>query len=325
MDPQTMNQAVNPMPSPDTVLDHLRARVYGQAEALAPVVRAYTLWSAGLAGLDKPVSAFLMLGPTGVGKTLTVEALAEILHGDSRKMIKVHCAEYRHSHEVSRLIGAPPGYIGHKETAPRLSQRKILEARSRDCPLVLVLFDEIEKAHPDLWDLLLGVLDKGELHLGDGSAADLRQCMVFLTSNVGAREAAGAAGFRSQPRQTAEGAARRLFSPEFRNRLTATLSYRALTGPDMGSIAGLELERCATRLRDSQGLFLSLDRRVAGMMAEACHRDTAFGARPMRRAIEELLELPVAHLLLEGRVRTGDEVTVAVRRGHLVLERMDSL
>ena len=146
--------------------------------------------------------------------------------------------------------------------------------------------------------------------------------MFFLTSNVGAREASTAAGFRTQPRQAAESAARRLFSPEFRNRLTATLTYRSLNGQDLGAVAGLELERCATRVRESQGLFLTMDRRVAAVMAEACHRQAGFGARPIRRAIEQLLELPLAHLLLEGRLRTGDEVAVAVRRGQLAFETM---
>src|SRR5258706_7095298 len=209
---------------PAVVLRQMRECVHGQDEALEAIVRAYTLWAAGLAGLDKPVAAFLLLGPTGVRKTLTVEAMAEALHGDCRKLIKIHCDEYRHSHEVARLVGAPPGYIGHKETQPRLSQRRVQEARSRNCPLVVVLFDEIEKAHPDLWDLLLGVLDKGDLHLGDGSAADLRQAIIFLTSNVGSREAGATTGFHPPARQVAGGAARRLISPGFRNRLTDQLA-----------------------------------------------------------------------------------------------------
>lgn len=291
--------------------------MHGQDEALEAIVRSYTLWAAGLAGLDKPVSAFLLLGPTGVGKTLTVEALAETLHGDSHKLVKIHCAEYRHSHEVARLVGAPPGYIGHKETQPRLSQRRVQEARSRNCPLVVLLFDEIEKAHPDLWDLLLGVLDKGDLHLGDGSASDLRQSMIFLTSNVGSREAGATAGFSPQPRQVAESAARRLFSPEFRNRLTAQVAYRELNAADLNAVAGLELERCVVRLREAQGLFLTMDRRVAALMADSTARQADFGARPIRRAIEQLLELPLADLLLEGRLHIGDEISVGVRRGQI--------
>ncbi len=284
----------------------LRAGVLGQDEAIEQIVNACCRWKAGLAGLDKPVATFLMLGPTGVGKTLTVEVLARLLHGDARHLIKIHCAEYRHSHEVARLVGAPPGYIGHKETQPRLGQRKIQEAQSRDCPLVLILFDEIEKAHPDLWDLLLGVLDKGDLHLGDGTSADLRQSIIFLTANIGAREEAGAIGF-DPPEGIPESAARRLFSPEFRNRLTATLTYRALSKQDLRAVARLELQRCAARIMETRGIRLSFSAGLIDMLAES-EITRRFGARPIRRAIEDKLELPLAHFLLNGKAAIGDTV-----------------
>ena len=293
----------------------LEARVLGQTEALKPIVDACCRWKAGLAGQDKPVAAFLMLGPTGVGKTLTVEVLAEVLHGDGHHLIKIHCAEYRHSHEVARLVGAPPGYIDHKETQPRLSQRRIQEAQSKSCQLVLLLLDEIEKAHPDLWDLLLGVLDKGELHLGDGSAADLRQSMIFLTSNVGAREQKGAIGFDppgfgSRFAEIPQSAARRLFSPEFRNRLTAMLSYRALSDADLRAVAELELQRCAARLLQTRGLFLTFSPSAIDLVAGRRGENPQFGARPIGRAIERLLELPLAHLILSGQMKMGEELMV---------------
>jgi ATP-dependent Clp protease ATP-binding subunit ClpA len=294
-------------PESRALLAALDERVIGQGYALGPVVDAYVRWKAGLAGVDRPVAAFLLLGPTGVGKTLTVETLATVLHGDPRLLLKIHCAEYRHSHEIARLIGAPPGYIGHKETQPRLSQRRIQEAQSRECPLTLILFDEIEKAHPDLWDLLLGVLDKGELHLGDGSCADLRQAMIFLTSNAGAREAQDAVGFTPQPAQVAEGAARRLFSPEFRNRLTATLVYRALSAAELARVAELEVERCATRLRELRGISLCCSPDAVRHVCQA-GQDPAFGARPLRRAVENLIELPLARLILDGQLTAGDEI-----------------
>ena len=302
----------------------LKARVLGQEEPLEHITNACCRWRAGLAGLDKPVATFLLLGPTGVGKTLTVEVLAQMLHGDRRHLVKIHCAEYRHSHEVARLVGAPPGYIGHKETQPRLSQRKIQEAQSKDCPLVLVLFDEIEKAHPDLWDLLLGVLDKGDLHLGDGSAADLRQCMIFLTSNVGAREqneviGFDPPGFASRFGEIPESAARRLFSPEFRNRLTATLTYRALSRSDLQAVTRLELQRCAARILETRGLQLTFAPNLVDMVAEGEGGPAAlrFGARPIRRAIEERLELPLAHLILSGEAKMGDAMLVDAAGGNL--------
>jgi len=312
----------------------LEERVLGQSEAVHAIVDGYVRWKAGLAGLDKPVAAFLMLGPTGVGKTLTVESLAEVLHGDARMLIKIHCAEYRHSHEIARLIGAPPGYIGHKETQPRLSQRRLQEAQSKSCPLVILLFDEIEKAHPDLWDLLLGVLDKGDLHLGDGSRADLRQSMVFLTSNVGAREASsgagGAIGYRSgesaERSQRAESAARRLFSPEFRNRLTAQLTYRPLNDRQVRSITGLELRRCSARVRQTRGVGLAFHDSVVSCVLQDCQGPASealatFGARPIRRAIERLLELPLAHMILDGRIGPGDEIEVSGKNQELNFHR----
>jgi ATP-dependent Clp protease ATP-binding subunit ClpA len=311
----------------------LEERVLGQSDAVQAIVDSYVRWKAGLAGLDKPVATFLMLGPTGVGKTLTVESLAEVLHGDARMLIKIHCAEYRHSHEIARLVGAPPGYIGHKETQPRLSQRKIQEAQSKGCPLVILLFDEIEKAHPDLWDLLLGVLDKGDLHLGDGSSADLRQSIVFLTSNVGAREAAGAIGYRSgestERAQKAESAARRLFSPEFRNRLTAQITYRSLNEDQVRSITDLELRRCSTRLRQTRGVGLAFRDSVVSCVLDDCQSPetsssqtlATFGARPIRRTIERLLELPLAHMILDGRIGPGDEIEVGGKNKALTFHR----
>ncbi len=298
----------------------LQDRVLGQSAAIQAIVDSYVRWKAGLAGLDKPVAAFLALGPTGVGKTLTVESLAEILHGDNRMMIKIHCAEYRHSHEIARLVGAPPGYIGHKETQPRLSPRRLQEVQSKSCPLIILLFDEIEKAHPDLWDLLLGILDKGELHLGDGGSADLRQSLIFLTSNVGARESTNAIGYRPDRAQKAESVARSLFSPEFRNRLTAMLQYGPLTAKQLRAVTELELSRAASRLLQTRGVSLVIaDSAVDVVLADGSDPD--FGARPIRRAIERLLELPLAHMLLDNKIGPGDEVEVSARDNALVFHR----
>jgi ATP-dependent Clp protease ATP-binding subunit ClpA len=195
--------------------------------------------------------------------------------------------------------------------------------------LVILLFDEIEKAHPDLWDLLLGVLDKGDLHLGDGSSADLRQSMVFLTSNVGAREAVGAIGYRPQRSQKAESAARRLFSPEFRNRLTAQLTYRPLDDQQVRSITGLELRRCSARVRQTRGVELAFRDSVVNCVLEDCQAPTCsasealatFGARPIRRTIERLLELPLAHMILDGRIGPGDEIEVGGKNRALTFHR----
>ncbi|MGH9576123.1 MAG: AAA family ATPase, partial [Terriglobales bacterium] len=181
----------------------LTARVIGQEDGIAEIVRALARYRAGLAGQDSPIAAFLLLGPTGVGKTLTVEAMAELLHGSPRAVLKVHCAELRSDHELARMKGSPPGYVGWKECVPLFHDSRLKEVRLRDEP-ALVLFDEIEKAHPALWDLLLGMLDKGEVVLNDNTRADFRRTIVFLTGNAGAREMAealnGSLGFQPHTR-----------------------------------------------------------------------------------------------------------------------------
>ena len=160
----------------------------GQPDALRHIVPYIQMYQAQLSPPDRPAGIFLLLGPTGTGKTRTVEAVAEILHGTARHLLKIDCAEYQADHEVAKLIGAPPGYIGHRETKPLLTQERLLAASSPQCDLAVVLFDEIEKAAPSLVALLLGVLDRGTLRLGDNTTANFEKTLVFLTSNLGARQ-----------------------------------------------------------------------------------------------------------------------------------------
>lgn len=172
----------------DELIGLLSSRVVGQAHALEYIVPSIQLHRSGLAPEGRPVGVFLLLGPTGTGKTRTVEALAEVLHGDARKVVKIDCGEFQSEHEVAKLIGAPPGYVGHAQTEPRLNQLVLDEMTSDGCDLTLVLFDEIEKAAPSLSQLLLGVLDKATLRLGDGAEVDFEKSLIFLTSNLGARD-----------------------------------------------------------------------------------------------------------------------------------------
>jgi ATP-dependent Clp protease ATP-binding subunit ClpA len=302
--------------SSSVVRQILERRVVGQDTSA--VVDAYTMWRAGLAGVDKPVAAFLLLGPTGCGKTCTAETLAWILHGNPATMIKVHCAEYRHSHEIARLIGSPPGYLGHRDTAPRLSAQKLAGARTAECGLAVLLFDEIEKAHADLWALLLGVLDKGELDLGDGSHVDLKQTILFFTSNVGSREAAGQVGFNRAPRLVAESAARSLFSPEFRNRITATIVYRELSTAALLEIADLELRKTADRLYEKRVALLTQGDVREAVVNECREEARTMGARTIRRVIERLIELPVAQLV-EREVGQVQEVVVRAKAGQVTV------
>lgn len=308
------------------LLASLRRRVLGQSDPLEAIANAVIRWRAGMAGLERPVASFLLLGPTGVGKTLTVEALAEVLHGDDRHFIKINCAEYSHGHEVSKLVGAPPGYVGWRETEPILGEKGIAEVRSKACGLALILFDEVEKAGHQLWDLLLGVLDKGELSTGSGVKVDLRETLIFFTGNTGSRELApaltGGLGFRAQEPDLAavsgivEKAAAQVFAPEFRNRLTATFTFQALSQQDIAAIARAELTRLAERMerRPFAPLRLLYEKPLADFIAREGY-DARYGARHVKRAIERLIEQPLANLVASGRILNAGARLAACLRG----------
>jgi ATP-dependent Clp protease ATP-binding subunit ClpC len=310
-------------------LEHLRrkleSRIIGQKQGIGEIVACLARFRAGMAGIDRPIGAFLLLGPSGSGKTLTVEALAENLHGAAKAILKLHCAELTSEHEFARLKGAPPGYVGWKECVPLLHEARLREVRLRDEP-ALVLFDEVEKAHPALWDLLLGLLDKGEVVLNDNTRADFRKTIVFLTGNAGAREIAhrlnGGFGFRPAaaldpggaeaitPRALdgiARRASERLFSPEFRNRLSASITYQPLTREQLFQVARLELDRLAAQLRVRHSLLLDFEPRAVAEILDAGY-EPQYGARHLKRAITRLVEDPLANLIASGKVQPGDRI-----------------
>ena len=221
----------------------LRQRVVGQERAVRRLARVYQVYLAGLSTAGRPIVNLLFLGPTGSGKTRLVEATAEVLLGNVRAVVKIDCAEFQHSHEIAKLIGSPPGYLGHRETQPLITQEVLEQYHTEKLKLSLVLFDEIEKASDALWQLLLGILDKGTLTLGDNRRVDFSHSMVFLTSNLGSNEVislmTGGLGFSATRRdedeeldqkiyRTAMEAARRKFSPEFMNRLDKVVVFRSL-------------------------------------------------------------------------------------------------
>src|ERR1700680_2334650 len=223
----------------------LRSRIVGQEEGVQALVDLYQVFCAGLNSPGRPVGNLLFLGPTGSGKTRIVEAGAEILFGDARSLIKVDCAEFQHSHEIAKLIGSPPGYLGHRETHPLITQEELAKSHSDKLKLSFLLFDEIEKASDALWQLLLGILDKATLTLGDNRKVDLSQTVIFLTSNLGGGEITElmhggmgfvqpgdtpAAGLDQKVERTAVEAARRKFSPEFMNRLDKVGVFHSLQG-----------------------------------------------------------------------------------------------
>jgi ATP-dependent Clp protease ATP-binding subunit ClpB len=304
----------------------LRAKVVGQVEGVQSLVDMYQVFCAGLNSPGRPVGNLLFLGPTGSGKTRIVEAAAEILFGDARSIIKVDCAEFQHSHEIAKLIGSPPGYLGHRETHPLITQESLAASHTDKLKLSFLLFDEIEKASDALWQLLLGMLDKATLTLGDNRRVDLSQTVIFLTSNLGGGEITemmqGGMGF-IQPKdkpadalnekveRTAVEAARRKFSPEFMNRLDKVVVFHPLRREQLEQVLEIELGQVQQRvLETAKGQFLF---RVTGQGRDFLLQegtDQRYGARHLKRAIERHIVYPLANLLATEQVHLGDLVCI---------------
>ncbi|MGH9491390.1 MAG: AAA family ATPase [Terriglobales bacterium] len=317
----------------------VRAKVVGQNAALETLVEIYQTFLAGLQPPSRPVANLLFLGPTGSGKTRTVEAMAETLFGDSRAVIKVDCAEFQHSHEIAKLIGSPPGYLGHRETHPVLTQEALNQWHTDRCRLSLVLFDEIEKASDALWQLLLGILDRATLTLGDNRRVDFSQAMIFMTSNLGAAEMSnlvdGGLGFNppaSGPSAILDGkvdrvaveAARRKFSPEFMNRIDKTVVFHNLRAEDLSNILEIELARVQQRILAANGPHPFLFQCTSVLKDFLLHEgyDPKYGARHLKRAIERNLVSPLAKLMATGQVKLGDMVRIDLDpAGHMQFTR----
>jgi ATP-dependent Clp protease ATP-binding subunit ClpB len=304
----------------------LREKVVGQEQAVQALVDLYQVFCAGLQSPSRPIGNLLFLGPTGSGKTRIVEAAAEILFGDSRAVIKVDCAEFQHSHEISKLIGSPPGYLGHRETHPLITQ-EALAANHRDhMKLSFLLFDEIEKASDALWQLLLGIMDKAILTLGDNRRVDLSQTIIFLTSNLGSGQIAdlvqGGMGFvqpndkpstglHEKVEKTALEAARRKFSPEFMNRLDKVVVFHPLKRKDLDEVLEIELSNVQKRVLDAATrpfLFRITEEGRTFLLREGT--DQRYGARHLKRAIERHVVYPIARLLATAQVHAGDVLVI---------------
>jgi ATP-dependent Clp protease ATP-binding subunit ClpA len=308
------------------------ARVIGQEEAVEALAQAYQVHQAGMNIPGRPVATLLFLGPTGTGKTKTVEAAAEILFGSPTTFIRVDCAEFQHSHEIAKLIGSPPGYLGHRETPPILTQEHINSYQTERVRLTLVLFDEIEKASDALWQLLLGIMDKATLTLGDNRRVDFSRTVIVMTSNLGTREmeklTEAKLGFSvpcPTPVETASGqtvkagveAARRKFSPEFMNRIDRIVVFKRLTKASLERILDLELESVEKRVRATGGGRFTL-RFTEGARRFLLHEgtDPKYGARPLKRIIERSIVMPLANLIATRQVGEGD-VLLVDRTGEL--------
>jgi ATP-dependent Clp protease ATP-binding subunit ClpB len=304
----------------------LRSKIVGQEEGVQALVDLYQVFCAGLNSPGRPVGNLLFLGPTGSGKTRIVEAGAEILFGDPRAVIKVDCAEFQHSHEIAKLIGSPPGYLGHRETHPLITQEALSANHTDKLKLSFLLFDEIEKASDALWQLLLGMLDKATLTLGDNRRVDLSQTVIFMTSNLGGGEITelmtGGMGF-IQPKdkpatdldekveRTAVEAARRKFSPEFMNRLDKVVVFHPLQRTQLEEVLEIELGQVQQRvLETARGQFLFRVTSAARDFLLQEGTDQRYGARHLKRAIERHIVYPLANLLATEQVHLGDLICI---------------
>jgi ATP-dependent Clp protease ATP-binding subunit ClpB len=313
----------------------LLGKIVGQDRAVRRIVNMYQIYLAGMAMPGRPMGNLLFLGPTGSGKTRIVEASAEILFGSPRAFIKIDCAEFQHSHEIAKLIGSPPGYLGHRETPPLLTQEAIDQYQTERARFSFILFDEIEKANDALWQLLLGILDKATLTLGDNRKVDMSRCVIFMTSNLGAVEMcemlSGGIGFTSGVRQdeanledmdrklyhTAVDVAKKKFSPEFMNRIDKVVVFRTLSQNNLRQVLDIELNDVQNRIMasqsDKQFIFRCTSEAKEFLLREGT--DLKYGARHLKRAIERHLVYPLSNLIATGQIGLGDVIKIDLAAG----------
>jgi len=272
---------------------------------------------AGLSDPDRPIGSFLFLGPTGVGKTELARTLAEALFGDEAAMVRIDMSEFQERHTVSRLVGAPPGYVGYEEAGQ-------LTERVRRRPYSVLLLDEIEKAHPDVFNILLQILDDGRLTDSQGRTVDFKNAVIIMTSNMGAERIQAHARKNESFEDLKEDMAqivRHHLRPEFVNRIDEIIVFRALTKEQIADIAGLLLERTRRRLR-AQDVELEFTREAVDLVAEEGF-DPEFGARPLRRTIQRKVDNELSRMLLEGSLDSGDRVVVGAQDGNLSFEVLE--
>ena len=317
---------------PDGLAARLSELLVGQPEAIETIVPYVQMYQAGLSPEGRPVGVVLLLGPTGTGKTRTVEALAEVLHGSSKNLLKVDCGEFQMEHEVAKLIGAPPGYLGHRETQPMLTQAKVNAVASEESEISLILFDEIEKAAPSMTRLLLGILDKATLRLGDNSSVNFERSLIFLTSNLGAKSIQRANkpdfGFeamlplkpfedRAKLQSIGMAAVRHKFSPEFVNRIDSVITYKPLDRAACEVILDQILANFARLIHNRLGMrAFRLQCTVAGR-SQLLDLGTSleYGARELKRTVQRNFIQPVAALVAQGQVPPGTSVILDAKGG----------
>lgn len=291
--------------------EELRCRVVGQDEALKVIGRSVRRSRAGIKDPRRPIGSFIFLGPTGVGKTLLARALAEFMFGDENALIQLDMSEYMEKFNVSRLVGAPPGYVGYEEGGQ-------LTEKIRRRPYAVILLDEIEKAHPDVFNILLQVLEDGRLTDSFGRKVDFRNCIIIMTSNVGAEilRKQGALGFKvqssdmsyQQMKERLLDEVKRTFKPEFLNRIDDVIVFRPLEKTDLAKIVEIEIGEVQSRLNE-QHVSLVLDQDAKEFLMEKGF-DPVFGARPLKRTIQRYVEDPLAEEIIGGRIKEGSTVQI---------------
>ena len=299
----------------------LRSKIVGQEDAIHQVVEMYQTYLSGMSSPGRPIANLMFLGPTGSGKTRLVEATAECLLQNAGAVIKIDCAEFQHGHEIAKLIGSPPGYLGHRETKPVLTQEALDQYHTPTVKVSIVLFDEIEKASDTLWNLMLGILDKATLTLGDNAKVDFSKAMIFMTSNVGAWEMSALTkprlGFARLVENCEIGrsgieAARRKFTPEFINRIDKMVVFRSLGANELNRILDIELNSVRQRvLKADDGLLFAFAVTAAGkqfLLNEGTNVE--YGARHLKRAIERFVVQPLSRLIASGQILSGDFIEI---------------
>ena len=287
----------------------LEKRVVGQEEAIKVITQAVQMHRAGLTDPNKPIGSFLFLGPTGVGKTEVARSLADFLFDDPSRMIRIDMSEYMEKHAVARLIGAPPGYVGFEEGG------QLTEAVRRH-PYSVVLFDEIEKAHPDVFNIFLQILDDGRLTDSQGRTVSFKNCIIIMTSNIGSPIILEAPTITDEIKEDIERLLHKQFRPEFLNRIDAIVFFRRLSEADVEKIAHIQIARVHERLKDKH-IDLVIDKAVYTKIAQEGY-EPEFGARPLKRAIQSFITVPVSQFLLKNP--DTKVVHVRVKDGSIVVE-----